>query len=305
MLFLSLYRAGRFALQGFWRNIWLSVVTILILVLTLVSISIVGGMNVVGSQLVQSLEEKVDVSVYFYPTVEDEDIQNIQYRIESLASVESVTKITKDEALEQFRLRHANDADILQSLDELSENPLGATLVIKAKTIEQYPLILEVLDDPDYEQLIQNRNFEDNQRIVDRLSDISTRVQRAALIVSTIFVVISILIIFNTIRITIYTHRDEIGIMKLVGASNWFIRFPFIIESVLYACFGVVLTLLVIYPIVQVVSPYVQSLFEGYPFDLAGYFSDHFITIILLQLAIALFLSVVSSAVAVGKYLRV
>ncbi len=305
MIFLTLYRAGRFALQGFWRNIWLSLVTTLILVLTLVSVSIVGGINVVGAELVRSLENKVDISVYFYPTVEDQEIKNVQYRIESLGSVQSVTYISKDDALEQFRKRHEDDPDIIKSIDELSENPLGATLVIKAKNIDQYPVVLQVLDDPDYEQLIQNRNFEDNQRIVERLSDISSRVQRAALIVSSIFVIISILIIFNTIRITIYTHREEIGIMKLVGASNWFVRFPFIIESILYALVAVAMTLIVLYPIVQVVSPYVQSLFEGYPFDLAGYFSAHIVNIMLLQLGIALVLSVISSAVAVGKYLRV
>ncbi|MFA6909162.1 MAG: permease-like cell division protein FtsX [Patescibacteria group bacterium] len=305
MIFLTIYRALRFALQGFWRNIWLSVVTIIILVLTLLSVSMVGGINIIGREVVKSVESKVDVSVYFFPSVDEADVQNIQYRLETLGSVASVQYISKDDALEQFRTRHQDDEDIINSLDELKDNPLGATLVVKAKKVSDYPLILQVLDDPEYTELVQNRNFDDNERIVTRLSDISSRMQKGGLAVSAVFVIISILIIFNTIRITIYTHREEIGIMKLVGASNWFVRFPFLLESLLYGLIAVVITMLVLLPLVSFLSPYVQSLFEGYTFDLSTYFSENILIIFAAQIALATVLSVVSSAVAVGKYLRV
>ncbi len=305
MFFLTFYRALRFAFQGFWRNIWLSVVTIIILVLTLFSVSVVAGINVVGREMVKSIENKVDVSVYFFPTVSDSDVESVQYRLESLGSVASVTRVSKEEALAQFKERHKNDPTITESLNELTDNPLGTTLIIKAKKIEDYPLILQVLDDPDYQKLVQNRNFEDNQKIVARLSDISGRIQRGAIALSAMFIIISILIIFNTIRITIYTHREEIGIMKLVGASNWFVRFPFIIESLLYGLIAVAITLILVFPLVQLVSPQLQSFFQGYSFDLAAYFTGHFLMFALMQVALATFLSMASSAVAVGKYLRV
>jgi cell division transport system permease protein len=265
----------------------------------------VGGINIIGREVVKSVESKVDVSVYFFPSVDEADVQNIQYRLETLGSVASVQYISKDDALEQFRTRHQDDEDIINSLDELKDNPLGATLVVKAKKVSDYPLILQVLDDPEYTELVQNRNFDDNERIVTRLSDISSRMQKGGLAVSAVFVIISILIIFNTIRITIYTHREEIGIMKLVGASNWFVRFPFLLESLLYGLIAVVITMLVLLPLVSFLSPYVQSLFEGYTFDLSTYFSENILIIFAAQIALATVLSVVSSAVAVGKYLRV
>ncbi|MFH1235982.1 MAG: permease-like cell division protein FtsX [Parcubacteria group bacterium] len=305
MVVTSLIRAFHFALQGFWRNIWLSVVTVIILVLTLFSVSMVGGVNVVAREVVSSIENKIDVSVYFNPDVDQQEIQNIQYRFESLRSVDNVTFVSKEEAERRFRERHVNDPEIIQSLDELEENPLGATLVIKAKNIEDYPLILEMLEDPDYAELIENSNFDDNQVITDRLSDIASRVQRIGMLVTGVFVLISILIIFNTIRITIYTHREEIGIMKLVGASNWFIRFPFVLESILYAFIAVLFAMALLYPFVHVVSPYIATLFEGYDFNLLQYFTSNLLSIMLLQLAIAMGLSVISSAVAVGKYLKV
>lgn len=305
MIFSTLYRATKFAFQGFWRNIWLSIVTIIILILTLFSLSLVGGINVVANQVTDSIEDKVDVSVYFHPEIEVNDIQNIQYRFESLGSVETVTYISQDEAIKRFREKHADNSDIISSLDELDDNPLGASLIIKAKNVEDYDLILELLSDPDYEELIENQDFEDNQAIITSLTDISSRVQRVGIIVSMVFMVISLLIIFNTIRITIYTHREEIGIMKLVGASNWFVRFPFVIESMLYAIFGVVITMALLYPFVQILSPYISTLFEGYDFNLLSYFNENFFTILLLQFFVAVVLSMISSAIAVGKYLRV
>lgn len=304
-MFLTLYRALRFALQGFWRNIWLSVVTIIILVLTIFSVSLVSGINVVGREAVNALQDKIDVSVYFFPEVSESDVQNVQYRLESLGSVKNVTYVSREQALADFREKHKGDQEIIDSLNQLTQNPLGATLVIKAKSVDSYPVILEVLDDKDYQKLIQDRNFEDNQAVIDKLADISRRVERAALALSAVFIIISILIIFNTIRITIYTHREEIGIMKLVGASNWFIRFPFVIESIFYAIIAVVISLALLYPFVQLVSPQLQSFFDGSNFSLLGYFTSHFLYILVFQLGFAIILSVISSAVAVGRYLRV
>jgi len=301
----STYRTIKFALQGFWRNIWLTIVTVIILVLTLFTLSVVGGINVIGNAAIKSIQEKIDVSVYFKPEVKDDDVISVNYRLSSLPQVKEVKYISKEEALANFKEKHKDDPVIIESLEELSDNPLGATLVVKANNITDYQSILSVLDEPDYSTSIQDINYQDNQQVIDQLSSITKKVQKVGIIISIIFIIITIMIVFNTIRITIYTHREEIGIMKLVGATNWFVRAPFLLESLLYGIFAAVICVAIIYPIINIISPHISNFFEGYNLDMLSYFRQHFWQILGLQLGFSVFLSMVSSAVAVGKYLKV
>jgi len=304
-MFVFLGRSIKFAFQGFIRNIWLSIVTVIILVLMLFSVTMVAGLNFVGESAIDSVKDKVDVSIYFKPDTSEEDIVNIQYRLESLSEVKEVSYISEDEALENFRENHKDDLVILESLDELDENPLSATLIVKANTIDDYPDIIAVLENPDYESLIRDRNFEDNEDVISKLSEISNKIERVGIMVSIVFVIIAILIVFNTIRINIYTHREEIGIMKLVGATNWFVRAPFLIESLIYAVLGVIITMAILFPLVGVIAPQLNSFFDGYELDIVGYFNENIIKIVSMQLAVVVFLSIVSSSIAIGRYLRV
>ena len=262
-------------------------------------------MNVVANKAIASVEDKVDVSVYFKASIQESEILNARYRVESMSEVESVSYVSKEEALEKFKQQHANDPIILESLEQLETNPLGATLVIKAKSIEYYPRIMTFLEDPAYEQLIQDKNYEDNKEVVDKLNDLSNRIQRIGIIISVIFIIIAVLIIFNTIRINIYTHREEIGIMKLVGASNWFVRAPFLVESFMYAFLSVILCLAIMYPLLGVVAPQVNNFFTGYNLDIVDYFSSNFWKIVGLQFVFAIVLSIFSSGIAIGRYLKV
>lgn len=304
-MFVFLYRAIKFAVQSFFRNIWLSLVTVIILVLTLFSVTLAAGINVVADKAIASVQNKVDVSVYFKPSAKEQDILNVRYRLEGLPTVEAVSYTSQDEALEKFKAKHEDDTIILDSLKQLESNPLGATLIIKAKSIDDYPSIMAVLDSADYSSLIQDKNFADNQTVIQHLSDLSNKVKRIGIIISGVFVVIAVLIMFNTIRITIYTHREEIGIMKLVGASNWFVRAPFLVEMLLYALFAVVISLALLYPFLGVIGPQLNSFFAGYDLDLVTYFASHFWRIVGLQFAFVLLLSAFSSSIAIGKYLRV
>jgi len=304
-MFLFFCRTLKFALQGFFRNFWLSLVTVIILVLTLFSITLVAGVNVIAERAIESVQEKVDVSVYFKSDVSEEEVLNVRYRVEELSQVETVSYVSEEEALATFKERHADDPIILDSIELLDDNPLGATLIIKASSIDDYPLILAVLDSAAYADLIQDRNYDDNQEVISRLSTLSTRIERIGIIISGIFVVIAVLIIFNTIRINIYTHREEIGIMKLVGATNWFVRAPFLVESIMYAFFAVAISLAILYPLLGVIAPQVDNFFQGYNFDLINYFDSNFWQIVGWQLGFAILLSFLSSSIAIGKYLRV
>ncbi|MFA5134569.1 MAG: ABC transporter permease [Patescibacteria group bacterium] len=304
-MFVFFYRTFKFALQGFFRNIWLSIVTIIILVLTLFSVTLVYGISIVADQAINSVKDKIDVSVYLDPDASEEDILSLRYRLEELSQVKAVTYISEDEALELFKQNHAGDPIILESLSQLESNPLGVTLVVQANDIEDYPSILSLLESDTYSELVQDMSYDDNEKVIDKLTTYANRIERVGIIISSIFVVIAILIIFNTIRINIYTHREEIGIMKLVGGTNWFVRAPFLVESLLYAVFAVIITLVILYPLLNVVAPQVDIFFEGYDFDLISYVSTHLWQIISWQLGCAIVLSILSSSIAIGRYLRV
>ena len=302
---ISFLRAFKFACQSFYRNIWLSVATVLILVLTLFSVSLVGMINVIGDRAIASIKDKVDVSVYFQPEVPESTVQSIQAKLQAANGVRDVQYIAREEAQQRFMDKYKNDPVVQETLKVLEDNPFGATLVIRANDFSDYPAIITSLSDPEYKDLIENKDFEDYTSIINRLDNVTQRLYQVALIVTIIFIIIAILVIFNTIRITIFTHREEIGIMRLVGATNWFIRGPFILESIIYAFISTAISLLIFYPFLRYITPQVSAFFEGYNMNLTSYFSQYMLDIIGLQLIVALILSVGSSMIAISRHLKV
>ncbi len=304
MHFISFFRACRFAALNFWRNIWLSVVTIIILVLTLFSMTLSAGLNLMAKEAITLVKERVDVSIYFAPEALEEDVRKVADALAALPEVKDVTYISREEALASFRTRTADNPILKETLDTLDENPLGATLVVKAKDIADFPAIIAVVDKPEYAELIQDRDFEENQQVIDRLTQITDRITQIGYAVSAIFALIAMLVIFNTIRITIYTYREEIGIMKLVGASNWFVRAPFVLESVFYAALASALSMLIVLLIAAASAPYVNGFFSGYDFQLGAFLARQLWPLFLLQLLVGVLLSVLSSVIAISRYLR-
>ena len=307
MILTSSYRALKLGWQNFWRNRWLSLVTILILILTLFFISLLVTVKVVADKTLDSVKAKVDMSVYFIPSADKTAVVQLQNRLEDMPEVKEVKYISPDEALANFRDENKDNPTIIEALDALESNPLGAVLVVKAENLEDYPNIIRVLDEKNYQKIIQEktRDFENNQEMIDRLSNIADNISKFGLILSLIFAVIAILMIFNTIRITIYSYRDEIGIMKLVGASNAFVRAPFVIESIIYALIASLICLGLIYTMVNAIAPFLNRFFAGYELNIVGYFNQNFFFILGALVVLSVVLCVLSSLIAVRRYLRV
>jgi len=147
---------------------------------------------------------------------------------------------------------------------------------------------------------------EQAQIVIERLSGLSDQIQKIALGVTVIFIIISFLVVFNTIRIAIYTHREEIGIMKLVGASNWFVRIPFLIEGVLYAFFATVITIAILAPVLGFLAPHLNdAFFASYNINISQFFETHLLSLIAYQFLGAAFLNMASASFAISRYLKV
>lgn len=303
-MFTASTRIVKFAAKDFWRNGWLSLVTTSILALAFVSVNVLLVLNLVARNAVTAVEDRIDVSVYLVKDASDEAVKTMRSYLLALPQVKDVTMTTPDEALASFKARHADNPAIAKSLDALGENPLGPSVSIKARATEDYPSIMAALENPAFSQYVAEKNFDDHKAVIDRVQLIATQVRNAALATSILFLVIAILIVFNSVRIAIYTHREEIAIMKLVGASNGFVRMPFMVQGGFACMLALLVTAAVVVPALRFLTPSVVGFFGSADVDLFGYYRTNALPIFGLQLAGGLILSVAASAIAVGKYLR-
>ncbi len=306
MLFLSLSRIAKFSLQNFVRNIWLSIVTITIIVLTLFSVTSLVFVNAVMNEAIALVKSKVDVSVYLKPTVTEEQIAAVQSSLEKVPYVTQVRHVTKSEALAKLREQYKDSPLILESLKELDNNPLGDTLIVNTLETGDYQKVIDVLSaTPQFALLIDSQSFDDNSYVIEKLEKISNQLVRIGWGVTVFFGVISLLVIVNTIRIAIYTHRDEIGIMKLVGASNSFVRGPFLGEAILYAAIGSAITFALGYAVATFSDPYVVGLLGQVDFTLLSYLNRNAAYIFGGELLGIVLISVFATTLALRRYMRV
>lgn len=298
-------RTAKLGLSNFFRNSWLSFVTVFIVFLALFSIFVLGSVNMVGTEAIAAVKNKVDVDVFFELSSEESNVLATQQYLLSMPEVRDVTYISPDAALEDFEEDHIDDPIIQASLSEIDSNPLPATLVVKAYSLEQYPEILGQLEGSQFNEFVASQNFIKHQSVIQTLSNVTKNVSYFGVGISGMFILVGILVVFNSIRITIYTHREEIGIMKLVGASNAFIRMPIVFESVLYATIATALVFGVGYPMVVFASPSIDAFFGDFNFSFMEIWTGNLIALFGLIYGIGLAMSIVSSLVAVRRYLKV
>ena len=302
-MFISLRRLVKSGFVGFMRSGWLSLATIFVMVLMFFALTGLALLVHAANRLLETLHDKVDVSVYVLPTADEAQILRMKSQIEKLAEVKSVEYVSRDAALERFREKHKDNAVIIESLDELGENPLEASLNIRAREASQFENIAAFLENENYKKYIDKVNYSQNRQAIEKLASITAAVRRGGLILVGILAGIAVLVSFNTIRMAIYAMREEIGVMRLVGASNWFIRGPFLIEGFLYGIVASAVTLGAWWPILRYVSPRFDILLPG--LHLSDYYASNILLFAGVMLGASMLLGVISSAIAIGRYLKV
>lgn len=301
-MFTVLSRIVNYGFVNFWRNGWPSAATVAIMVLALLVFFWLIVFNVTTERAVMSIQDKIDISVYFKTDAPEDEMLNIKQSIASLSEVKSVEYISKDQALQKFREDHQDDPIIMEAANELQENPLVASLNIKAKDPSQYGLIAEYLGQANLMQWIDNLSYAKNQEVIDRLVTIINTVNRGGFVLTMVLALIAGLVVFNTVRLAIYSSRDEISIMRAVGASNALVRGPFMVEGIIAGVLAAILSVIIALPTAYVVAPYVSALIPG--FNVFQYCYTNFGQFLLYQLAFGLGVGVVSSFVAVRRYLK-
>ncbi len=299
-------RIVRAGFVGFWRSAYVSLASVFVIAVALFVIGSTMFIEQLLTTSLQSLQSKVDINVYFVPEAPQEEIDAIRNAVAALPDVAGVVYTSREEALAEYRARNQNDEIAMQALSELDENPLGANMAIQARETSQYESIARFLEEKREQAVtspvIDEVNYARNKESIDTLTNIIGAVEQAGFVIMISLVIVSVLITFNTIRLAIYTAREEISIMRLVGASNMFIRGPFMLQGVMYGFVAGVLSLLTFYPLLMWIGPKTEAFFE---FNLFTYFVTNFGYIFLVLVGIGVALGLVSSMLAVARYLRV
>ena len=307
MLWLSIKRIIRGGFINFTKNAFFSISAVLIMTVTLFTIGSVMFLLAGLNTSLTEIKNKVDISVYFTVNAPETDILAVKKSLEALPAVSAVSYLSNEEALAAFKERHSGDELTLQALDELGANPLGGVLNIQAKDPSQYEAIATFLKGDSLlsngqSSIIDRINYFDNKVAIDRLTKIIRAFEKLGFVVSAILIAISIMIAFNTIRLAIFISREEISVMRLVGASNKYIRGPFVISGIIYGLMSGLLTLAIFYPITRWIGVYTASLFSGINFF--TYYTSNFGEFFLIIVGSGIVLGAISSYWAVRRYLK-
>lgn len=300
----SLFRIIKFSFQDIARNVWLTIVTITILLLALFSINTLLTVRVISDNAVVAIREKINISLYLKADAPESEILALKESIANSDKVKSITYISKQNALESFREKYKNNQAVLLALKELGRNPLSPSLTIIPSDFNQSENLineLKIIDNP----IIESRDFSDNTAILNKINSVTDRASEIGMFIIIIFILTSLLVVYNAIRVAIYTHRQEIEIMRLVGASNFFIYMPYVVSAFVYALLSILIVISVFYPFLSLLQPYLEVFFSGYNVNVLTYFVDNFALVFGMQFLIVLLINVLASLFAVRKYAKV
>lgn len=303
----STKRIGRYGLIGFMRNGFVSLAAVLIMTITLFTIATLMISGAALQAVLQQLTDKVDVTVYYVPKANEAAIQQMKASLEALPEVAAVTYVSEEEALQRFRERHQNDQLTMQALNELGRNPLGAALEVRAKQTSQYETISKYIENQqssgtEASKEIDTVNFGQNKTAIDRLTSLIRTSRALGFGIALVLGLASLLIAFNTIRLAIYTAREEIGVMNLVGAAHWYVRGPFMIAGILYGVVSGIIVLILLYPLTIWLGPGSERFFGN--FNVFSYFVGSFPWLFLIIMGSGIVLGALSSYLAVHRYLH-
>lgn len=306
MFFTKLKRVIVSGYRNFTRSGFTSIASILIMTITLFVITSLIFVQAALNSALNDIKEKVDVTVYFVPSTEESSIKSIEDNLKNLPEVRDITYTSEEQALAEFKEKHSNDYLTLQALDELDENPLGGSLNIKAKDPSQYESIVRYFDSNgtlSNQELsnIDKIDYHQNKIVIERLTSIISGARKLGFAVSFVLVLISILITYSTIRLIIYMSREEISVMKLVGAAKSYIRGPFVVSGVFVGVISSIVTILIFIPVSIWLGNQMTD-FVG--INLYTYYKSNFIQLFIIMLGSGVSIGIISSIFAIHRYLR-
>ncbi len=294
-------------MQNFVRNATLAIaaIAVMVITLTIVLFSIIA--NATFSHTIQQITDKIDISIYLKDTVTEDQREEFISELKGFENVRTIEYISKDQALEVYKAANKDNLDLLLAISQ-TDNPLPASLQIKPRDPNRIEEIRTYLEKPEVKELQSDETSYSGDRkdAIDKISRATSFLREAGIVSIVIFTVVSMLIIFNTIRMAIFNRRDELHIMRLLGASTWFIRGPFVVETMIYGVLSAVISVAICNSLFVISSSAFDASSLGI-LDIAfanDYFADRFWLILTLQLGIGILIGAASSVIATRRYLK-
>ncbi|MDD5430915.1 MAG: permease-like cell division protein FtsX [Candidatus Pacebacteria bacterium] len=302
-MFTTLYRVIKYGIQDFWRNGWVSVAATATMVIVLFVFVNLLIFSVVADRAIGGLKEKIDISVYFKTVTPEDEVLKVKRSLESLSEVRTVEYTSREQALIDFKERHKDDPTITEAVAALEGNPLSASLNIKARDIKEYPVIASYLNNQNLEGLVEQVTYNQNELVLKRLTSIVGTAENIGIAIMLVLSAIAVLVTLNTITLSIHSTREEIGIMRMVGASSAFIRGPYIILGIIYGIVAAIASMVLVVPVMSFAVPYIKVLVPE--MDIWVYFFQNVWRLLGYQIILGIALGSVSSIIAVRRYLKV
>ena len=302
-MFISFKRIAKFGWKGFSRSSGLSAATIFILVMTISLVTSLFILQGTAGYLTSILQERMDISVYFKEGLTEEDILEVKDELTQLPEVKEIEYVSKEDALLTFSKRHQDDIVIMESLAEVGGNPFFASLNVRAFEASQYAAISTLLDAAPFNDLITRVDYFEKKPVIERFSSITSSAYQTGLVFSLILGIIAFLLAFNQVRMAIYSSKEEIEVMRLVGASNWFIQGPFLIQGIIAGFLAALITFLIFSISLFFLAPNLENILAG--FNMSTFITDNLGILFLIQIVTGVGLGVLSSFIAIRKYLKV
>lgn len=306
---ISFERVIKTGLVNFVRNAWLAIAAIAVMVITLSIVLFSVIANATFANTIDQITDRIDVSVYLQDSVsaDEEQREELIQQVKGLDNVKSVVYISKEDALERYKDQNRENLDLLLAISQ-TDNPLPASLLIKPINPDNIEPIRQFLEQPDIKALqAEETSYSgDRKQAIDKIGTATTFIRRAGVVGVVVFALISMLIIFNTIRMAIFNRRDELTIMRLLGASTWYIRGPFVVETITYGVIAALISVM----LCSIVFSIQSNAFNASTLGLldiqyaSDYFAKHFWTILAIQLTIGIIIGAVSSIIATRRYLK-
>ncbi len=304
---ITLGRIIRTGMVNFVRGLWLAIAAMAIMIITLTIILFSVIVNATFGNTVAQITDKINISLYLKDDVTPAQTKDLVRKLEAQPSVASVTYLTKEQARQEYMKQNAGNEALLQAISE-TNNPLPATVQIKPVDLNQINQIRSFVEQPDIAKLQSDPASDsgDRRAAIDKITHATNIMRRAGVVAVLVFAFISVLIIFNTIQMAIFNRRDEIQIMRLLGASTTYIRGPFVVESIIYGILSAIASVLIINAIFVTASSSLQATSFGL-LDITysqKFFESHYWLLLAVQLGLGILIGAASSIIATRRYLK-
>lgn len=294
----------KIGLLDFWRNRISSLAATLMMTMTVFTIALFMLLNFSINQTAQALQQKIDVAVFFKDTATDQQITSLENLLKNRSDVSQVDYVSRELALQQFKEQSKYRSAVLTLLNQGYGTNLPRSLSIKANDPSSLDAIATFVQQPPYDTLIEHLSYQENKDLINKYINSTAFIKKTGLILSGLFILIAILVIYNTILLTIFMRKEEIGIMQLVGATGWYIRFPFILEGILYGIIATIITTVVLIVGVRTAGPYITRYVDSSSFDFERFFVSFLPLITAVELGIGVVIGALCSFFAVRKHLK-